>query len=211
MIRVSIYDDDEKLRSLLVLLIKSDPDMEVVGDYMNCQHVTTDLVNDKPDVMVLDIDMPTVNGIQGIERIKSHAPQIRVLMHTAYQDDDRLFSCISAGADGYLLKKDSPVQLIEAIKEIHRGGSPMTPSIARKILETFRQNTAPINDYEISMRERQILELLAKGNSYRMIGIECSISSETVRRHLQSVYTKLHVKCGTEAVAKAIRERIILA
>jgi DNA-binding NarL/FixJ family response regulator len=158
----------------------------------------------------MDIDMPECNGIEGVKLVKEYDVDIKVLMHTVFDDDDKLFACLSNGADGYLLKKDTSLLLIQAIKDVYEGGGPMSPGVARRVLQTFRQPTRIVgNDYHITTREKQILELLARGFTYRMIAIEYSISIETVRRHLKNIYQKLHVQCGPEAVAKAIREKII--
>jgi DNA-binding NarL/FixJ family response regulator len=158
----------------------------------------------------MDIDMPGRNGMEGVQLIKEFDATIRVLMHTVFDDDDRLFTCLTSGADGYLLKKDSWAHLVNAIREVFEGGAPMSPGIATRVLKAFHHPKAPAKqDYHITEREQQVLELLARGFSYRMIGIEFSISPETVKRHLKNIYQKLHVQCGPEAVAKAIREKII--
>lgn len=211
-IKVSIYEDNEKLRDLLVLLLGNTNGFEVVGAFMSCKHIVQDLMTNIPDVIIMDIDMPECNGMEGVRKVKEYHVGIRVLMHTVFDDDDKLFACLSNGADGYLLKKDSSLYLIPYIKEVFYGGGPMSPGIARRVLQTFHQPVKKVSDqFHISPREQQVLELLAKGYSYRMIGIEFSISIETVRKHLKNIYHKLHVQCGPEAVAKAIREKIISA
>ena len=153
--------------------------------------------------------MPEHDGIEGVQIVKKKFPEIKIIMHTVFDDDDRLFTCLSLGADGYILKKDASSSLFNAIKEVLGGGAPMSAGIATRVLQTFRKVEQPKNDYNITEREKQILELLTRGFSYRMIGIECNISIETVRRHLKNIYHKLHVQCGTEAVAKAIGERLL--
>jgi DNA-binding NarL/FixJ family response regulator len=209
-IRVSIYEDNTKLRDLLELLIGHTEGFKIVGSYPNCAHVTDDVKRDTPDVVIMDIDMPGRTGIEGVQLVKETDVNIRVVMHTVFDDDDRLFACLTNGADGYLLKKDSWAHLLNAIREVYEGGAPMSPGIANKVLKAFRQSKPlPNNHYRITEREQQVLELLARGFSYRMIGIEFSISPETVKRHLKNIYQKLHVQCGPEAVAKAIREKII--
>lgn len=209
-IQVSIYEDNAKLRELLELLISNTEGLQWIGSYPNCRDIASEIRRKRPDVVLMDIDMPECNGIEGVRRVKEHDVGIRVLIHTVFDDDDKLFACLSNGADGYLLKKDSSLHLIQAIRDVYEGGGPMSPGIARRVLDTFHQAPrATDNDYHITPRERQILELLAKGFSYRMIALELSLSIETVRRHLKNIYQKLHVQCGPEAVAKAIRERII--
>ena len=209
-IRVSIYEDNAKLRDLLELLIGNTEGFAMAGSYPDCTKVTADIKRDRPDVVIMDIDMPGRSGIEGVQLIKEIDANTRVVMHTVFDDDDRLFNCLINGADGYLLKKDSWALLVNAIREVYEGGAPMSPGIANRVLKAFRQTRqSSKNDYHITDREHQVLELLARGFSYRMIGIEFSISPETVKRHLKNIYQKLHVQCGPEAVAKAIRERII--
>jgi DNA-binding NarL/FixJ family response regulator len=209
-ISVSLYEDNDKLRELLVLLLNNTAGFKIAGAYPDCVQVKSDIVHDKPDVIIMDIDMPKCNGMEGVRMVKELDVAIKVIMHTVFDDEDRLFECLSNGADGYILKKDSSEQLIPAIREVVEGGAPMSPGIASKVLNTFRQPLSSSKKYNITERETQILESLARGFSYRMIGLEYSISPETVKRHLKNIYQKLHVQCGPEAVAKAIREKIIL-
>ena len=210
MTSVSIYEDNDELRSLLQLLIGKTEGFAVVGAYPNGQQIVEQIRQDRPDVVLMDIDMPGRNGIECVRLVKETSIQIRVLMHTVFDDDDRLFACLSNGADGYLLKKDTPSYLLQALAEVAEGGGPMSPGIARRVLKTFSQPPPPRREtYGITDREQQILQLLTQGYTYRMIGLEYTISVETVRRHLKNIYQKLHVQCGTEAVAKALREQLI--
>jgi DNA-binding NarL/FixJ family response regulator len=165
----------------------------------------------KPDVVIMDIDMPLVNGIDGTRLIKEILPEIQILIHTVFEDESKLFDCLCAGANGYILKKTSPEKFIDAIYEVLAGGSPMSPSIARKVFESFvNGNSKQIKiSYDLSKREKEILQLLVKGFSYKMIASECGISNDTVKTHLKNIYTKLHVNCGREAVAKALIDKII--
>lgn len=206
---ISIFEDNEKLRDLMELLIGSSSEFSVIGTYSNAYDIVNRVRNDNPDVIIMDIDMPEYNGIEGVRAVKKHFPNIKIIMHTVFDDDDRLFTCLSYGADGYILKKDAPTSLFNAIKEVLAGGAPMSAGIATRVLQTFRIVEKPSNNYHLTEREKEILEFLTKGFSYRMIGIECGISIETVRRHLKNIYQKLHVQCGTEAVAKAIQERLL--
>lgn len=209
-IRISIYEDNIKLRELLVLLINNTSGYKVTGDYSNCSNILSEIRLNSPDVIVMDIDMPQCNGMDGVRMVKEYDFNIKVLMHTVFDDEEKLFKCLSNGADEYLLKKDSSLHLIPYIHEVYEGGGPMSPGIARRVLQTFHQPLKPIeNSFHISSREKQVLELLARGFSYRMIALEYKISIETVRKHLKNIYQKLHVQCGTEAVAKAIKEKII--
>lgn len=206
---ISIFEDNEKLRDLMELLIGSSSEFSVIGTYSNAYDIVNRVKNDNPDVIIMDIDMPEYNGIEGVRAVKKQFPNIKIIMHTVFDDDDRLFTCLSYGADGYILKKDAPTSLFNAIKEVLAGGAPMSAGIATRVLQTFRIVEKPSNNYNLTEREKEILEFLTKGFSYRMIGIECGISIETVRRHLKNIYHKLHVQCGTEAVAKAINERLL--
>lgn len=209
MIRVSIYEDQGDLRALLELLIGNAEGFEVVGSYANGLKVTEQVSHDRPDVVLMDIDMPGRSGIDCVSLVKEANVDIRVLMHTVFDDDERLFACLSNGANGYLLKKDTSTNLLSALKEVVEGGGPMSPGIARRVLQTFLHRPPAQPSYGITAREQELLQLLAQGYTYRMIGLQCGISVETVRRHLKNIYHKLHVQCGTEAVAKALRERII--
>ena len=208
--KIVIYEDHNSLRDHLTILLDGTEGFSVVGAFPNCQNVETDMTTLEPDIVLMDIDMPEVNGIEGVDRIKRVNPAILVLMHTVFDDNDRLFAAIEAGADGYLLKKTRPAKLIEAIEETYKGGSIMTPSVARRVMARFKAlNLKPDNPYGLSDREIQILKLLTEGYSYKGIAAECFISMETVSTHLRHIYTKLHVNCATAAVAKAIRERLV--
>lgn len=207
---VSIYEDNDQLRSLLELLINSANEFSVVGAYSNGQKIVEQIRYDCPDIVLMDIDMPGRNGIDCVQQVKEINVQIRVLMHTVFADDDRLFACLSNGADGYLLKKDTGTHLLTALHDVSEGGGPMSPDIARRVLQTFQKPQNPKRqDYGITEREQELLQLLTLGYTYRMIAIQCNISVETVRRHLKNIYQKLHVQCGTEAVAKALRENLM--
>ena len=206
---ISIFEDNDKLRDLIEMLIGSSNEFTVKGTYSNTKDIVDKVIENQPDVIIMDIDMPEHNGIEGVREVKKFFPDIKVIMNTVFDDDDRLFTCLSLGADGYILKKDAPTFLFNAIKEVLAGGAPMSAGIATRVLHTFRKVEKPTNNYHLTEREKQILELLTKGFSYRMIGIECHISIETVRRHLKNIYQKLQVQCGTEAVAKAIQERLL--
>jgi DNA-binding NarL/FixJ family response regulator len=209
-ILVAIYEDNLKLRDLICMLIDNASGFSVVGAYSNCSNILSEIRTNRPDVILMDIEMPDSDGIEGIKRVKEYDVKIKVLMHTVFDDDERLFICLANGADGYLLKKDSSIHLIQYLKEVFDGGGPMSPGIARRVLKSFHNSPKATESYfNITPREQQILQLLAKGYTYRMIGIELNISVETVRKHLKNIYQKLHVQCGTEAVAKAIKESII--
>lgn len=207
-IRVILFEDDEQLRQLLVLLLDSNDNLTVVGDYSDCRKCDFYVLRDDPDVVIMDIDMPGKTGIDGVRMIKEARPETYVVMFTMFEDDDKLFRSLCAGANGYLLKKMSPDLLNEAIIEVMHGGAPMSPSIAKKVLHSFQQSTKII-DYALSKREIEILQLLIEGYPTKQIASELFIAFDTVRTHLKNIYTKLHVNCGKEAISKALRERII--
>ena len=207
--KIAIFEDNEKLLDLIEMLLESNAQYEVCGKYHNTENILAKVARDQPDVIVMDIDMPMFDGISGVRAVKIKYPAIKVIMHTVFDDDDRLFTGLSLGADGYILKKDTASSLLNAIADVLQGGAPMSAGIATRVLQTFRKNLKPAHDYHITEREKEILTLLSRGFSYRMISIECGISVETVRRHLKNIYQKLHVQCGTEAVAKAISERLL--
>ncbi|HRQ84066.1 MAG TPA: response regulator transcription factor, partial [Flavobacteriales bacterium] len=162
-----------------------------------------------PDIVIMDIDMPFVNGIEGLRRIKETRPETAVVMHTVFEDDDKLFSCLCAGANGYLLKNSSFIQLLKALEEVQQGGAPMSPSVATRVLRSFQLSSAAKNKYELTKREVELLQFLVKGYSYKMIASALFISLATVQSHVRNIYAKLHVNCGREAVVVALREKIV--
>lgn len=209
-IRITIFDDSAERRESLEALLMVQPDMEWVGSYPNCANVLHDVEESQPDVILMDIDMPQVNGIEGVRLIIQSFPSIKVLMQTVFDDDDKVFESIKNGASGYLLKKESPARIIEAIKELHDGGAMMSPGIAMKVLRFFKEEQAvPIEDYKLSDREKDILRQLANGNSYKMIAAALSLSYHTVNSHLKKIYEKLQVHSLGEAVALALKKKIV--
>ncbi len=207
--KIIIYEDDDKLRQSLSLLIGGTDGYAVVGDFSNCKNVEAEMKALQPDIVLMDIDMPEVGGIEGVARIKAQYPHIQILMHTVFDDNDKLFACLSAGANGYLLKKTPPAKLLEALQDIHSGGAPMSPGIARRVLSSFHQMKLATEKYGLTKREKEVLQLLTEGYTYKAIAAEFHIAMDTVSSHLRHIYEKLHVNCGTEAVAKAIRERLV--
>jgi len=209
-IRVSVFDDNSALRDSLYYLISGTPGFSVAGVYPDCNQVLEHLQSDATDVVLMDIDMPGMNGIEGTALIKSHFPDIDVLILTAFDDSAKIFDALQSGATGYLLKKTSPARIMESIIEINQGGAPMNSSIARKVLEFFNEKkNITHNGYDLSSREIDVLSCLVKGDSYKMIASNCFISMGTVCTHISNIYKKLHVNSKSEAVAKAIRERLV--
>jgi len=214
MIRVLIYEDNAMLRDGLTMLINGSDGFEVTGSYRNCNHVEEDMKQHKPDVVLMDIDMPGVNGIEGLKLIRRQNQECKVLMLTVFDDRKNVFEAITAGADGYLLKKTQPTKLLEYLKDAYEGGAPMTSSIAKQVIQMFNQyaesgRNSKGEEYNLRDREKQVLQLLVKGYSYKMIASELFISIETVRSHIKNIYEKLHVNSKSEAVAKAFRDKIV--
>jgi len=206
-IKIVIFEDNDKLRDSLVALFNGMEEYELAGDYNNCNEAATIARVYQPDVVLMDIDMPGDSGIKGVSSIKETRPHTAIIMYTVFEDDEKLFQCLCAGANGYLLKKTHPAKLIDAIQEVIIGGAPMSPVIARKVLDSFQHGKS--NRYHLSAREVEVLQLLIKGYSAKMIAAEIHISFDTARYHLKNIYQKLHVNCGKEAIAKALGEHIV--
>jgi len=206
-VSIVLFEDNDRLRASLTYLINSDPAYEVKGDFNNCNDAVEVIRQLQPDVVLMDIDMPGKTGISGVAMVKETRPETAVIMYTVFEDDERLFQCLCAGANGYLLKKTPPARLFDAIAEVLDGGAPMSPMIAAKVLNSFRHRTD--NQYNLTNRETEVLQLLIKGNSIKMIASELFMAFDTVRSHLKNIYQKLHVNCGKEAIAKVLKEKII--
>ncbi|HEX6332807.1 MAG TPA: response regulator transcription factor [Flavisolibacter sp.] len=213
-LRIAIFDDNRNIRESIRMLLQTDPQLEVVGSFSHVLDCVADVKECHPDVILMDIEMPGMNGIEAVRVIRKELPQVQILMQTVFEDDDRVFDSICAGASGYILKNHLNTKLIEAIHELEFGGSPMSPSIARKVLNKLQQipqhvvpEKAP--DYHLTQREKEVLSCLVNGLSYKMIASDLEISYETVRSHVKKIYEKLHVASLTEVVAKAINQRIV--
>ena len=211
--RLLIYEDNPDLRASLSQLLGGSPGLELVGALSNCTQVVSDVARLQPDVVLMDIDMPGMTGIEGLRRLKASRPETLVVMLTVFEENSRVFDAICAGADGYLLKKTPPAKLLEAISEVRQGGAPMTPAIARQVLKLFPASPARAQAGAVaeptdalSQREQEILKLLVAGYSYKMIAADRNISLDTVRSHIKKIYEKLHVHSMTEAVTKALRQ-----
>ncbi|HET6995535.1 MAG TPA: response regulator transcription factor [Chitinophagaceae bacterium] len=207
-IRIILFEDNDRMRESLAYLLNSTTEYEVVADYNQCNEAATIIRIHQPDVVLMDIDMPGESGITGVAKIKEARPQTAVIMYTVFEDDEKLFKCLCAGANGYLLKKTSPAKLVNAIQEVMEGGAPMSPSIASRVLQTFQAKKEK-NRYHLTAREIEVLQWLTKGYSIKQIAAVGSISFDTVRSHLKNIYQKLHVNCGKEAIAKALSEHIL--
>lgn len=191
-------------------MIDGAPDFVVCGAFKNCDQVLQQTAELLPDVLLMDIDMPGTNGIEGLRLVRSQYPGLPILMLTVFDDNQHVFDAIKAGADGYLLKKTTPEKLLEHIRDVYEGGAPMTSSIARQVLQLFARQAPDKNEeYKLSEREKEVLQLLVNGYSYKMIAAEIFISIDTVRSHIKKIYEKLHVNSKSEAVAKAFRDKLI--
>lgn len=197
-IKVFIYDDNAARRDSLKALLELSPEMQFCGEAMNCMLVEKDMSACFPDVVLMDINMPGADGIEGLKKIKENFPHIKVLMQTVFDDSEKIFECIKNGASGYILKKDSPQRILQAIQEVNEGGAVMNPGIAMKVLEYFSPQK---KESPLSQREQDVLQLLAEGNSYKMIADKLFLSFHTVNTHAKHIYEKLHVSSLGEAIA----------
>jgi DNA-binding NarL/FixJ family response regulator len=210
--KLLIYEDNEALRKSLVYLLGTQNGYDVVGDYSNVDDVKAQVIITQPDLVIMDIDMPGRDGITGVKEIKEIRPETAVIMYTQFEDDERLFKSICAGADGYILKKTSPEKFFDAIKEVLNGGAPMSPLIAKKVIDSFKTaktDHSLQHKYDLTNREAEILQLLTKGYSVKLIAYEMDIAYDTARSHLRNTYRKLHVNCGKEAIAILLASKIV--
>jgi DNA-binding NarL/FixJ family response regulator len=201
--RIALVEDDNGLRASMVSLLKRTSWIRVVADYANAKSALADIARRKPDVVLMDVNMPEMGGVECVAHLKALMPAVYILMLTIHDDNDSLFNSILAGADGYLLKDTVPSRLLAAIREVCSGGSPMTPQIARRIVQRFRKSEpAPTNVENLTPREMEVLKQLALGNQYKEISANLDISVDGIRFHIRGIYNKLHVHSRTEAVLK---------
>ena len=211
-VSVVLYEDNRDLREGMTFLLQATPGLSLVGAFADTSQLEKEIPELKPDVVLMDIDMPGRSGLEATLVVKALHPSTQILMLTVFDDEEKIFKAIRNGASGYLLKKTPPSEIIAAIFDVHHGGSPMTSSIARRVLHFFQQQPTVVSqqqDYNLSRREIEILNSLVKGYSYKLIADEHFISMDTVRSHIRHIYDKLHVNSKTEAVLKAIKEKIL--
>lgn len=200
MIRVFIYDDDSHRRTSLEMLLSLYDDICVVGTAENCKNTLQEMETHFPDLILMDINMPEVDGKAGLKIIKEKLPHIKVVIQTVFEDTEQIFECIKSGADGYILKKDNPENILHAIRDVYAGGAIMNPGIASKVLAYFKP-TKQTEFSTLSEREKEVLNLLSNGDSYKMIANKLGVSYHTINTHLKKIYEKLHVSSSVEAVA----------
>lgn len=206
---VLIYEDNPLLRESVSTMIQSNRELKLAGAFENVLNVESEVKLYKPDFILMDIDMPGMNGIEAVQVIRKFNAQVPIVMLTVFDDNSHVFEALQSGASGYLLKKHISTKLFESIQEVLDGGAPMSPSIARMVLASMQQKPAVENPYQLTAREKEILTSLSKGNSYKLIASEFAISIDTVRTHIKKIYEKLHVHSQTEAVSKAIHEKLV--
>jgi DNA-binding NarL/FixJ family response regulator len=209
-IKTLLYDDNEALRVSIETLISEEPDLMLVAAMPDATTVETDIKELHPDVVLMDIDMPEVNGVTAVKRIRRLHEHLPIIMLTVFDDNENIFNAICAGASGYILKRYATDEIPSAIRNVMSGGAPMTGSVAKKVLQMVPVAKNPDEEKtDLSVRETQILNLLVQGYSYKMIAADTKISLDTVRFHIKKIYDKLHVHSATEAVSKAIKDRLV--
>jgi DNA-binding NarL/FixJ family response regulator len=209
-IGIVVYEDNNNLRESLCNFITFSKDLLLLGNYARVDEVTMQVMELQPDVILMDIDMPGMNGIDAVKQIRTFNQQVQIIMLTVFDDNRHVLDAICAGASGYLLKKHISDHLLDAITQVLQGEAPMSPGIARMVIQSMQQTTKPaINNYNLTNREKEILSNLSKGNSYKLIAADLTISIDTVRTHIKNIYEKLQVHSQVEAVSKAVNERLV--
>ena len=210
MISVSIVEDNEGLRRSLNSVLEDSPGFQCVGTFGTAEEALREIPKRPPEVVLMDINLPGMSGIDCVRRLRELLPKTRVIMITVYRDNEKIFQALRAGASGYLLKRASPKVILDAIVDVHQGGSPMSSVVARKVVEAFQNRDAqPDAEQDLSDRERQVLGLLSQGMADKQIAAELDISSRTVRFHLEHIYAKLHVRSRIEAAVKHSEARAL--
>lgn len=207
--RIIIFDDNEDRLKSVEMLLNLSGDFECAGVFKNCNELIKDVKSTNPDLVIMDINMPGINGIEATKIIRKNFDELPVIIQTIFEENEKIFDCLRAGANGYLLKKVSPEKFLESLHEALNGGAPMTGIIAAKVIRFFSGDYRDKMDYHLTPKEKSILSLLAKGYSYKMIAAECYISYNTVNSHIRNIYDKLYVNSATEAVSIAIKNKLV--
>lgn len=207
MIKIGIIEDNAYMREGWETFLNHEDDLDVIGSYNSCEEAFESSAINRVDLMIMDIGLPGMSGIEGVKYMREHHSDVPIIMATIHDDDDHIFDALKAGAVGYLMKKVTPDELVQAVRDAHQGGAPITPNIARKVISTFQQ--AADLEESLSEREIQILKQLATGRSYAAIGKEIYLSVDGVRHHIRNIYQKLEVHSRSEAIAKGINKNLI--
>ncbi len=204
-VRIIIVEDNEPIKDGFALIINSFPKYYVVNTYTSCEVALKNLRKDDPDIILMDIELPGMNGIEGIKRVKKVSPQIDIIVNTIHENQEKVFDALCAGASGYITKSSSHNELLNALDQISSGGAPLSGSIAKMVVKSFQKNLQS----PLTSRETEVLELLSKGKSYSIIADELFITKETAKSHIKNIYAKLHVNSKSQAIDKALREKLI--
>ncbi len=210
-IKIAVVEDQRQTREGLATLLDGTPGFRTIGRFASMEEALARIEQEPPQVVLLDLGLPGMSGIEGVRQLKARLPAVQILVLTVYADDDHVFEAICAGASGYLLKDTPPARLLDSIRELQEGGAPMSPEIARKVVSTFRRIAPPRDGPEqLSPRELETLKLLTEGHSYKTAAVALGVSVDTVRFHVRNIYEKLHVHSKSEAVVKALRSGLLL-
>lgn len=209
MIRIVIYDDNPQRCASLQALLSLTEGMQCVADFPDCSHVVKDMEEFYPDVVLMDIEMPNVDGISGVSLIKKNFPHIRIIIQTVYEDEEKIFASLQAGAEGYILKNASAEKITQCIEEVYQGGAYMTPSVALRVMQYFSKSFRQKEEYNLTPKEKEVLRFLSDGLSYKMVADKLGISYFTVNAHIKKIYEKLHVHSLGEAVSLALKNKIV--
>ena len=207
--RIIIFDDNQERLNSVAMLLNLSPEFTCTGTFTNANNLVADIADSKPDLVLMDIGMPGIDGIEATRLIRNQFGALLVLIQTNFEEDERIFDSLRAGANGYLLKKTSPERFLDSLSEALEGGAPMTGSIAAKVLRYFADENQAKKDYHLTNREKHILGFLTRGYSYKLIASACNISYNTVNNHIRNIYDKLYVNSATEAISLAIKERLL--
>jgi DNA-binding NarL/FixJ family response regulator len=209
LIRIVVYDDNQQRRESLKALLSLTDDMQCVADLPDCSNVEAEMERLHPDVVLMDIEMPLVDGISGVSLIKKKFPHVRIIMQTVFEDEEKIFASLKAGAEGYILKTASAEKITQCIEEVYQGGAYMTPSVALRVMQYFNTPAKQNKEYNLTPKEKDVLKLLSDRNSYKMAADKLGISYFTVNSHIKKIYEKLHVHSLSEAVSLALKNKMV--